>query len=186
MDEMQSALDAIETLDSEGRTPGARLLPQERLFCAAFVMNGGNGTAAAEVAGYLNPAVMASRLLARKRVAAMMHELSRRYLHAALPVAISTLLECCQDTQASWKERRAAAAELLKLDSAGRSSGPSVAVQVNVGKDDAPSEVLRAVWEGRAGRLSSIAAPMPDSSSPSVVVEVDADDGAARAAGWAG
>lgn len=182
---MTSALETVETLDSENRTPGARLLPQERLFCAAFVINGGKGKDAAEVAGYLNPAVMASRLLARKRVASMMHELSRRYLHAALPVAISTLLECCQDTGASWKERRAAAAELLKLDGAGRSSGPSVAVQVNVGKDDAPSEVLRAVWEGRAGRLSSIAAPMPDNASEAV--DVDAyGDGDGSGTGWGG
>lgn len=183
---MTSALEAVEMLDSESRTPGARLSDQERLFCAAFVVNGGKSTEAAEAAGYAHPAVMASRLLTRKRVASMMHELSRRYLHAALPVAIATLLECCQDTSASWKERRAAAAELLKLDGAGRSSGPSVAVQVNVGKDDAPSEVLRAVWEGRAGRLSSIAAPMPDRSHGGDVIDGGDGDGGGGPTGWGG
>jgi hypothetical protein len=174
--EMQNALEAVETLDSENQTPGARLTAQERLFVAAFVVNGGKSMEAAEAAGYRHPHQMAARLMVRARVASMMQQLTRRYLHSALPIAIATLLECCTDPTASWKERRAAADSLLKLDGAGRSQGPSVAVQVNVGKDDAPSEVLRAVWEGRAGRLSGIAAPMPDNDAPLLDVGDDDDD----------
>ena len=182
MDEIENALEAIETLDSETKGKGLLLSPQERLFVAAFVVNGGKSKDAAVTAGYRHPDQMAARLMVRERVALVMQQLTRRYLHSALPVAIATLLECCADTEATWKERRAAADSLLKLDGAGRSQGPSVAVQVNVGKDDAPSEVLRAVWEGRAGRMSSIAAPMPDNVE-AYDDDADGDDDTARATG---
>lgn len=171
--ELQSALEAVEQVDSEARTRDKRLSNQERTFVAAFITNGGNAKEAAALAGYSHPHVIGCRMLTRQRVVDAIHKLTRRQLHAALPVALGTLVELCRDTEAAWKDRRAAAEAILKLDNAGKATGPSVAVQVNVGRDDPVSEVIQGVWENRAQRLSSIAAPMPDNSPAQNVVDED-------------
>lgn len=163
--DLDAAIEAIEAGDSESPSRSHRLDDRERLFVAAFLTNGGKGSDAARVAGYTAPAQAAARLLVRERVADAIHKMTRRNLHAALPVAVGTLVELCRDTSAPWKDRRAAAEALLKLDRSTTPTGPAVAVQVNVNRDDPVSEVIQGVWQNRAARMSSIAAPMPDADA---------------------
>jgi hypothetical protein len=162
--DLNEALEAIELGDSESPSRSHRLDERERIFVAAFLTNGGRGADAARAAGYAKPDQAAYRLILRERIAEAIHKMTRRNLHAALPVAVGTLVELCRDEKAAWKDRRAAAEALLKLDRSTTATGPSVAVQVNVGRDDPVSEVIQGVWQNRARRMSGIAAPMPDDS----------------------
>jgi hypothetical protein len=182
---MHSELDPLDTakeLASVSGDPASQLSALQLAFAGHFVAVGGNGKRAAELAGYSHPDVMACRQLSNPRVLAFIKRLCLAHADAALPVAIRTLIACCNDEGASWKDRRQAALDLAKLAGAGGNNGPSVAVQVNVGNDQPASAVLRNVWEGRDARLSGIAAPMPDTDGHTI--DGDARDAQpARSAG---
>jgi phage terminase small subunit len=84
-----------------GRFVGAALTDQQRDFVQRFVANGGNGTKAAEGAGYSTPHVDAWRLRKNPKVAAAIHDEQKRIIGgelASLAVGvIRTILEAPDD-----------------------------------------------------------------------------------------
>jgi hypothetical protein len=186
---MEEALPILETakaMASVSGDPASQLTEMQLGFAAEFIANGGKGKLAAELAGYSHADVAACRLLTNPRVLALIKRLAQGHADAALTVAIRTLVQCCNDATASWKDRRAAAMDLAKLGGNVPKEGPSVAVQVNVGSDQPASAVLQSVWKERAERLSGIAAPMQDSDPSQVIVNHDGDPPPSRAAGRGG
>ncbi len=71
-----------------------RLSEQQKLFASEFVKNGGNGTEAAIVAKYKNPAVAASRLLRNDKVLAYIDKLNEEI--------ISSRIATAQERQEYW------------------------------------------------------------------------------------
>jgi phage terminase small subunit len=149
-----------------------KLTPKQRRFACLYVLQGGNGTKAAELAGYSAPDVAGVRVRLNPKVAELINLLALADARATLPVAIHVLLSIAQDEKAPYSERRKAALDLAKIGANQLvSQGASVAVQVNQGTasgtDPASSVsvVIQNVWTARAQRLSGIASPMPDTST---------------------
>lgn len=154
-----------------------KLTEKQRRFAALYVLHQGNGTKAAELAGYVAPDVAAVRVRLNQHVAELINLLALADAKATLPVAIAVLVEIASGwhdpetglfvkSTAPASERRKAALDLVKIAGAMPTSGPSVAVQVNApqgnGANAAPSVVIQNVWSSRSQRLSGIAAPMRD------------------------
>lgn len=178
--EMAELLERAESLASVVGAPFEKLTEKQRTFAAAYVMLGGNGTAAAELAGYVAPDVAAHRTLLNPRVSELVGVLSLADAKARLPIAIGVLVEIATDPKQPAAERRKCAIDLVKIAGAMPQGAPLVAMQVNQGQpSDAASVsvVIRKVWQGRDARLSSIAAPMPDALP--AVNHADDDDAAA-------
>lgn len=164
--ELIEASSAVEGIATGGASVSgaASLSAMERIFCDTFVANGGNGTDAAIAAGYAEGSahVTGCRLLCRKRVADHLVAMSQRFVHAALPVAIRTLIEAASDDKALWKDRIKAAVSLLEH---GGMAAPKGGVHVNVGVavDGAKAQqLISSVWSARAERMSDIPTAMPD------------------------
>lgn len=173
MDEALPILETAKAMASVSGDPASQLSDMQLSFAGHYVANGGKGKDAAELAQYANADVAACRLLCNPRVLALIKRLSMAHADAAFPIAIRTLIDCCNDTGASWKDRRQAALDLAKLGGNVPKDGPSVAVQVNVGADQPASAVLRNVWNDRNARLSGIAAPMQDTKGATIDASPD-------------
>jgi hypothetical protein len=183
MSEDHETTEMLELATSLASVSGAgfdKLTDKQRRFAALYVLQGGNGKKAAELAGYASPDVDCVRVRLNPKVAELIHLLALADARATLPVAIAVLLDIATgfDEDADGKriyranpmERRKAALDLARIGGALQSQqGPSVAVQVNNPQpsgDASPSSVsvvIRNVWDRRSARMSGIAAPMLDS-----------------------
>jgi hypothetical protein len=163
--DINSASRAIsENAEGVGSVSDAsKLSAQERIFCDVFVGNGGKAGEAARAAGYADASadVTACKLLCRSRVADRIKNLCGRFGHAALPVAIQTLVTCAGAEKALWKDRIKAANSLIEL--AGLFA-PKGGIQVNVGivNGSQAQQIISEVHARRTARLSDIPTAMPD------------------------
>lgn len=98
---------------SKGRFAGAQLTPMQREFAYQYVINGGNGSKAAEAAGYANPPQDAHRNL---RLPHVQHEIflcRQRYLGDLATKALPVVKGILEDDEAPGKLRLEAAKMVL-------------------------------------------------------------------------
>ena len=170
-----SAMDISPATDPDAQLPSvvesvsggpAGLSELQREFARHFVLNGGNSTKAAILAGYSDKSahVSAHRNLVNVKVLAEIKRLSVSNVQAFLPIAIRTLVEIACDPEADPRARVQAANSLL--DRAGMAA-PKGGVQVNVGVQVNGQQVqalIGEVWDARSRRMSGIGGGMSDNS----------------------
>lgn len=172
-DEQRAKVKLVESVASvlgEDAPEGfGSLTIQQRKFASAYVLLDGNATKAAQVADYKNPSIMGQRATMHPKISELIRILSLASASATLPVAIATLAELAADPKVDSRTRRNCALDLAKIAGAMPKGTPQTAIQVNNGSspdgtpaNTAPSVVIQNVWDSRDKRLSSIAAPMPD------------------------
>lgn len=180
-DEAAELLEMGMSLASVSGAGFDKLTEMQRRFAALYVVHGGNGLEAAKAAGYAHPEVASCRVRLNPKVADLIQLLSLADARATMPVAVAVLVDIATGHdvdpetkrivyRATPSERRKAALDLIKIAGGFPSAGPSVAVQVNTNQSGEGSSsatvVIQNVWNARSqrlGRLSGIAAPMPDS-----------------------
>lgn len=127
---------------------------RRREFARQFVLNGGNGTKAAVMAGYseADPSKAARRALLDAKVIAEIKRLSTINIGAWLPMAIGVLIELMADPTTPHDTRRKCAVDLL--DRAGMAA-PKGGVQVNVGvqvNGNEANALIGSIWDARKAR----------------------------------
>ncbi len=168
---------------------GDRLNPQQREFARQYVFLGGNGAAAARLAGYTAPEKASWRLGLNGAVQREVKRLSIVHIEAKLPQLIAAAIKIIENEALDPRARVQAIFGLM--DRAGmrpKSDAPSLQVNVQV-NGAAAQGVIGEVWQRRIERtgvtVSDIAADMSDSG---VLLEHHSAESAADApaTGWGG
>lgn len=157
--------DPFSAMDSVSGPSGLSTL--QRDWARQFVLLGGNATKAAVIAGY---AESSAHLSGRKnclngRVMSYVRQLSMADCRQYLPLAISTLVACCADAEADWKDRIKAAEKLCVFGGlAPKESGPSVSLSLTINGSEARQEIAKVheARQARLARMSSIGDAMSD------------------------
>lgn len=133
---------------------GTRLNQRQRDFAREYVLSGGNALAAASAARYASTS-MANKSLLHAGILQEIKRLSVVNIQAELPRLIRNLLDIALDPEVDPKSRILATNSLLDRSGAGvqraTAQQPSVAVQVNVGGQEATA-LIRQVWESKRAR----------------------------------
>lgn len=140
---------------------------RQREFARHFVLNGGNATKAAVMAGYSasDPSVAGHRCLLHPAILAEIRRLSIVNVASFLPIAIRVLIELMCDPETPARDRISAANSLLDR---GGMAAPKGGVQVNVGVQVNGNEVqalIGSIWDAKSakvGDLSGIPPAMTD------------------------
>ena len=159
---MPEDLPAPSVVGSDCGTSGLSVL--QRNFVACYVQNGGKAQLAAIQAGYAESSahVSATKNLANLKIAAEIQRRCRSAVHAALPVAIQTLLEICSDKDVKPEIRRKAANDILERGGiATDKAGTTVNVGVSVSGGQV-QQLIGSIEAQRERRMSGIAGGMSD------------------------
>lgn len=180
--ELQEAVDLVDRVARPKGFGGHRPNEQQRLFAQAFVMNGGNATDAARVAGYAHGDTYGPRLLLNGNIRAEIERLSVALISAKLPQLIAAALKLIEETTDD-KARITAIFGLLDRAGLKPKTGPLVQVnnttntQINSGA--AVATIMQEVWQKRSARLSgdlsAIVGGMPDHSAAQIGTEHSAE-----------
>jgi hypothetical protein len=162
-----------------GAKHGPRTTEKQRKFARAFVLSGGNASAAARAAGYAGSSGAAKALL-NGNVQAEIKRLSVLNLEAALPKMMQRALDIALDPKTAPNMALDAIFKLMDRAGLKPKSGPLVQVNndnrqqtAQFGSNEAQA-LIEKVWSARSSRLSDIAAPMSDTSTSAAPAQIEA------------
>lgn len=152
-----------------GAKSGHRITPQQKAFARAFVLESGNATEAAKIAGYASPQTSGSKLMVHPGVMAEVKRLSVFNIEAELPQLIARGIEIAKDPKTPKELAVRTIFGLMDRVGLRPKSGPLVQINDNsVHNTDArqvtmsPQDVLRQLDAQRERRMSGISASMTD------------------------
>lgn len=136
------------------------LTDQQDAFAREYVANGGNARDAAREAGYANPETQAYKVLLNRKVAERIRQICALDLTARLPELLFHMLDLA--TNGTDEGIKFKALSYL-IDRGGlalpKGGVPTVAVQVNMGKESKAKEVqsvISSIMSGRAAKPVAI------------------------------
>jgi len=130
------------------------LSERQMAFVENFVAHG-NASRAAREAGYSDSTSkqIGYNLLLKPRIAEAIRRQVAAMVDSKLPSAVETLATLMTDPVVEPRDRIRAAEVLMKFGNPSRTSGPAVAVQVNVGTGASEAQAaIKAIWESRQAR----------------------------------
>jgi len=142
------------------------LTDRQQAFVQEYCVHG-NAAAAARSAGYSEAVARqtAHKLLLKPHIAAEIRRQSVAMLEAHLPSAVETLATIMEDQSVEPRDRVRAAEILLRHSKS--PGGPSVALQVNVGRGaQGAHTVIKRVLDRRDKRLASEPVLLENASPP--------------------
>lgn len=156
-----------------GNKTGHRVTYMQAEFARHYVMNGGNGSAAAKLAGYASD-TMAVKCLTNASVIAEIKRLAVVNFEARLPEIIGRTLEIALNPETPKAMALEACFKLMDRAGMKPKTGPMVQINQQTNNTTAISSdaqsIIADVWKARSARMSGISATMTDKT------EVDEGD----------